>query len=227
MGITFQWLISGTIRILCSRIICNYNVLPKTQTFIFNAILFTISMWNKFIVYHEQIYINNSLPFKVFHLITLTICYKIFFKSCGSKLAYHFKIAQYRAEIGRIHYSTVFTSWCPIKCNITKKKIKHISTNWVSSAISYSYIMMSKGCTHWSRHSEVVVWIPFFFNAYAIAPFLIINFRKRIQLTCIELILECFGFSPYLVYFSFSLFIGHCFENAWLFWSKPMKLIVT
>lgn len=104
------------------RIICNYNVLPKTQTFIFNAILFTISMWNKFIVYHEQIYINNSLPFKVFHLITN--CYKIFFKSCGSKLAYHFKIAQYRAEIGRIHYSTIFTSWCPIKCNITKKKLR-------------------------------------------------------------------------------------------------------
>lgn len=60
-------------------------------------------------------------------------------------------------------------------------------------------------------HDILKLWYEFhFFNAYAIAPFLIINFRKRIQLTCIELILECFGFSPYLVYFSFSLFIGHC-----------------
>lgn len=99
-----------------------------------------------------------------------------------------------------------------IKRNIIETKIKDISTDWDSSAISWLY---------WDDRDEQGFW-----THNAISPFLIIKF-EHIYLTCIEPILECFGFSPYLVYFSFFLFDrtlsvlkmpGYFEVNQWNWW---------
>lgn len=121
---------------------------------------------------------------------------------------YFFKLSKIHVELKLVGYTKMERIHVLIKRNIIESKIKDISTDWDSSAISWLY---------WDDK-----------EMNKVSERIMLSHRsEQIYLTCIEPILECFGFSPYLVYFSFFLFDrtpsvlkmpGYFEVNQWNWW---------